>query len=134
VKQSGGVIAVQTAPLEGSTFTLSLPRLDEPADEPGETEVTPRPAAPGKELILYAEDDEAVRSLVTMILRDNGYQVLSAASGEEALQRAVPFIGSLGLVITDVVMSGMNGRLEKPIDSKTLLATVRDILNSAATV
>jgi two-component system, cell cycle sensor histidine kinase and response regulator CckA len=171
VKQSGGVITVQTAPLEGSTFTLYLPRLGEPVDEPRETEVTPRPAAPGKELILYAEDDEAVRGFVTMILKGSGYQVLSAASGEEALQRAVPFIGSLGLVITDVVMPGMNGRdlvvrlremradlkclftsgytdqafaqrefqipgailLEKPIDSKTLLATVREILDAAAT-
>jgi len=110
VKQSGGIIRVWSEPGAGTAFTLYLPRAREEASSPQEQRNAPIAAAAGNELILYVEDDEAVRTLVTLVLEKHGYEVLSAANGEEALRIAAPVLGSVALVITDVVMPKMNGR------------------------
>ena len=61
--------------------------------------------------ILLAEDEPGVRAFAERVLEDEGYTVLAAPSGEEALRLAAAFHGTIDLLLTDVVMSGINGRL-----------------------
>jgi signal transduction histidine kinase len=107
VKQSGGYITVTSAPGSGSTFEIYLPQAEgAPSNTRGERLAGP---AGGHETILLVEDDEPVRNLVREILESAGYRVISARSGEEALMRSRDHDGPLQLLITDVVMPGMNG-------------------------
>ena len=109
VKQSGGYIWVYSEPDLGATFKLYLPRLD------AQPERLPPPAAPaancqGSETLLVVEDEDGVRLLVRDYLRMKGYTVLEAGHGEEALRIAGEHSGEISLMITDVIMPGMNGR------------------------
>ncbi len=109
VKQSGGSIRFRSEPGRGTAFTLYLPRTRGTARE--EVAVDEPAATPtGRELILYVEDDESVRSLVTLVLQKQGYEVKSACNGEDALRIAPPHLDRIALVIADVVMPVMNGR------------------------
>jgi hypothetical protein len=108
VKQSGGDIWVYSEPGRGTTFKIFLPRLQGKA-----VIAAPPPVVQvlhGSETILLAEDEEVVRKLGMAILVSYGYTVIEAASGSEALsilrQTGVP----IHLMITDVVMPGVNGR------------------------
>jgi len=65
----------------------------------------------GSETVLLVEDEEIVRRLAAQALRSSGYTVLEAASGEEAIRLCEDFRGSLPLMVTDVIMPGMNGRI-----------------------
>ncbi len=107
VKQSDGFIWVDSTQGRGTTFEILLPAVEDALDELV-------PAAPvvrrGGETILLAEDDTAVRRLVRTTLASSGYVVLDAGSGEEALAVALAHRGPLHLLLTDVVMPGMNGR------------------------
>ncbi|MBV9774592.1 MAG: PAS domain S-box protein [Gemmatimonadetes bacterium] len=109
VRQSGGHIWVYSEPGMGTTFRIYFPRTDRPTEA-----VEPeRPAGPpptGDETVLLVEDDALVRSLLNTFLDRLGYQVLTAANGEEAVARAGTHPGILHLLLTDVVMPGMNGR------------------------
>jgi PAS domain S-box-containing protein len=107
IKQSGGYIRVDSEPGEGSTFQIYLPRVADPAG--AEFGVLEGPALPGSETILLAEDEDAVRSFARRVLERSGYTVLEARSGEEALLMAEQHGGSIHLLLTDVVMPGMNG-------------------------
>ena len=109
VRQSGGVVTVSTAANVGTTFSVHLPPLAQPVS----AEVAePQPAAvPGTETILLAEDEPAVRDLATSILRRAGYTVLAAANGEEALRIHGGHRGRIDLLLTDVIMPGMSGRV-----------------------
>ncbi len=107
VKQTGGAIHVESVPGKGSVFTIYIPQVAEekPSSQPAaREELTP----PGTGTVLLVEDDETVRSLAARILENAGYNVLVAASGEEAIQAAADR-SDLRLMITDVVMPGMNG-------------------------
>jgi two-component system cell cycle sensor histidine kinase/response regulator CckA len=108
VAQSGGAIAVESEPGRGSAFSVYLPSAEEP-----KAERKPAPAEPsargGHETILLAEDEPAVRELLEGVLRAQGFQVLSAPSGPEALRLARAHPGTIDLVVTDVVMPGMTG-------------------------
>jgi PAS domain S-box-containing protein len=108
VKQSSGSINLYTEPGHGTTFKIYLPRVEEEATAVTEA-VTMRPAATGSATILLAEDNAAVRGFCRRVLEEQGYTVLEAASGAAALTLATSQVGSLDLLVTDVVMPGMQG-------------------------
>jgi two-component system, cell cycle sensor histidine kinase and response regulator CckA len=110
IRQSGGTIAVYSEASVGTTFKIYLPVVEE--------EVRPALPAPrgetrarGSETILLVEDEEQVRLLARNVLTRSGYQVLDAPDPEEALLLSSRFSGTIHLVITDVVMPKMNGRV-----------------------
>ena len=106
VKQSGGHIAVHSEAGGGTIFKIYLPRVDEPL-EISERRV-PEGLVGGSETILLVEDEAAVRELVRRVLAAQGYQVLPAADGREALRLAERY-GPIHLLLTDVVMPEMSG-------------------------
>lgn len=108
VQQSGGHISVHSELGKGSTFNVYLPRAEgklEAARAPENLEAPPR----GSGTILLVEDDPAVRGLAREVLREQGYTVLTAANGEEALQVVETHPGRIDLLMTDVIMPGMAG-------------------------
>ncbi|MDI6761992.1 MAG: ATP-binding protein [Thermodesulfobacteriota bacterium] len=109
VKQSDGNIWVYSEPGKGTTFKIYLPRVDEPPEEVGE-KVVQRELPRGSETILLVEDDEKVQKLAMKILEKHGYEVLGAGSGDEALEIGKEGKKPIHLVLTDVVMPGMDGR------------------------
>jgi PAS domain S-box-containing protein len=109
VKQSGGHVEVYSEAGVGTTFKVYLPRVTEPGEvvrRDSKLLASPR----GTETVLLVEDEEAVRSLTRHVLRGNGYTVLEAVNGEEALRVAGRHEGAIHLVITDVVMPRLGGR------------------------
>jgi PAS domain S-box-containing protein len=110
VKQSNGYIWVDSTPRKGSTFQIYLPLYEgQPAAEV--LRADPTECLGGSESILLAEDSEPLRKLAQTILESAGFRVLSAPSGEEALEIASRDGRSFDLLLTDVVMPGMNGRV-----------------------
>jgi CheY-like chemotaxis protein len=109
VRQSGGSINVYSEPDHGTTFRIYLPAV---AQEPSEA-VAEAPAArlssSGSETILLAEDERAVRGFARRTLEEYGYMVLEAAGGAEALTIAASHAGPIALLVTDVVMPGLQG-------------------------
>jgi len=108
IRQGEGCISVDSEPGAGTTFHIYLPRATEGA--------TTRPAAPretatrrGVETILVAEDESSVRKLITLNLRRQGYTVMEAANGAEAIRICQASAGTIHLLLTDVVMPGIRG-------------------------
>jgi PAS domain S-box-containing protein len=108
VRQHRGWIWVYSEPGKGSTFKIYLPRTGRPA-EPSLAQPE-APARLGLQTVLVVEDQAAVRRLTCEVLALNGYRVLEAGRGEEALRIAAEHDGPIHLMMTDVVMPGMNGR------------------------
>lgn len=109
VMQHGGTIDVQSTPGEGTVFALYFPLVE------GEEEIPSAPPPPeerpaGSETVLLVEDDEAVRSMVSRVLTLHGYSVLEAGTPEYVFQLSEIDRASLDLLITDVIMPGMNGK------------------------
>ncbi|MFH1618670.1 MAG: ATP-binding protein [bacterium] len=108
VKQSNGHISVASKVGEGTVFTIYLPMVEDSV----ETEDSNQPAAdtiPGTETILLVEDDAVVRKTIGRILEGKGYSVTTAADAEEGLRLAEASKGPLHLLITDIILPGMDG-------------------------
>jgi PAS domain S-box-containing protein len=112
VKQSGGTIWLYSEPRHGTIFKIYLPRIDReeslscPISSEGKSE---EKIAQPTETILVVEDEDIVRKLAEEILQKCGYTVLSAADGKEALSLCEEHTGSIDLLLTDIIMPGMNG-------------------------
>ena len=109
VKQSGGEIEVESAPGKGAAFFVYLP-LAAPVEQQAEKPVEKPASLAGVETVLLVEDDRMLRRLGERLLRESGYTVLAAADGRDALQALERYGRPVDLLITDVVMPGMNGR------------------------
>ena len=109
VKQSGGYVWVESVLGKGAAFEIYLPRIEELV-------IVPEPVAPiveafrGAETILLVEDADALRKLTHMLLEQHGYRVLVAANGAAALQLVEQKPERVNLLLTDVIMPGLNGR------------------------
>ena len=107
VKQSGGNIWVYGEPEKGAAFKIYLPRVDEPTEVFKEKLVKDLPR--GSETVLLVEDEEEVRKLAAQILQRQGYKVLEAPQGGDALLICEQHQTPVHLMLTDVVMPGMSG-------------------------
>ena len=128
VKQADGWIHLECPPGGGTVFRIFLPVYIPPAA----ALAPPEPAAPRQQVardlsgagrILFVEDEDAVRGVAARLLRARGYEVIEAADGEEALILAEEYAGKIDLLISDVIMPG--------IDGPTLLKKARIYLGSA---
>jgi PAS domain S-box-containing protein len=110
VKQNHGFIRCNSAPGQGTTFSIHLPVTLESPEEHPRSESKNASSAPGSETILLVEDEEAILSLGKIILEKTGYHVLAAATPGEAIKMAQDYSGEVHLLLTDVIMPEMNGR------------------------
>jgi CheY-like chemotaxis protein len=110
VKQFGGNIIVRSESGEGSDFQIYIPRVLHDDESRQESAKVAKPAPLGSETILLVEDEEALRRLAAQILRSRGYTVLEAGNGEDALGVCRAFASTIPLLVTDMIMPGMNGR------------------------
>jgi len=109
VRQSGGWIEVLSSPGAGSRFEIWLPLTEAEADGAA----APQPAAHGgrgEETLLVVEDQGDLRRLALAILKANGYRLLEAENAEQAMQVSAGYAGGIDLLVTDVIMPGLNGR------------------------
>jgi PAS domain S-box-containing protein len=108
IKQSGGYIWLQSEIGKGSTFQVYLPRAEGAAADP--IRIDPSFTEHGRGTILVAEDEAPLLKLTCNTLREGGYKVLEAEDGVRAIETAAQYDGDIHLLLTDVVMRGMNGR------------------------
>jgi two-component system cell cycle sensor histidine kinase/response regulator CckA len=127
VKQADGWITAESKPGEGAKFRIFLPvhappLAFEPAAQPNLARPAPRDLS-GVGRILFVEDEVLVRGIAARLLRARGYEVIEAVDGEDALQLAKDHAGAIDLMISDVIMPGMDG--------PTLLKAARPYLGEA---
>lgn len=132
VRQNKGHVLVYSEQDHGTTFKIYFPRTEEEANI-----VHPREAAgplpKGNETVLLVEDEPLVRGLALRVLREQGYRVLEAANGGEAIRMAQMHAGEeIHLLLTDVVMPGMTGR-ELADSLRPLLPNMRVLYMSGYT-
>ncbi|RZJ03846.1 MAG: response regulator [Brevundimonas sp.] len=112
VEQAGGHINVSNAPEGGAVFRIFLPEAAEA--ELAETPVIEKVAKAPRDLsgagrILFVEDEAAVRGIAARLLRQRGYEVIEAEDGEQALELAEEYAGTIDMMISDVIMPGLDG-------------------------
>jgi CheY-like chemotaxis protein len=111
VAEAGGAIALESAPGRGTSVKVLLPAEARPSHM-RTARVTPvRPAASGKrETVLVCEDEEIVRKIICRTISAQGYEVLEASSAHQALELFDAHEARVRLLLTDVIMPGMNGK------------------------
>jgi two-component system cell cycle sensor histidine kinase/response regulator CckA len=110
VKQSNGHIDVYSEVGLGTTFKVYLPAYSSAGEAVPNAEPIPQELLRGTETVLLVEDEDSVRALAAKILRSNGYVVLEASNGKQAIEQLENELDQIKLVITDVVMPVMGGR------------------------
>ncbi len=139
VRQCGGIVRVASEPGAGSTFRVYFPVASQGILAPGSAQTSAVKALTGSETVLVVEDQDVVREYTENALRNYGYSVISARSGDHALEMAKHRSGPIDLLLTDVIMPSTNGRTlarelrkSRP-QTKVLFMSgyVDDILNSA---
>ncbi len=103
VRQNGGQITVESAPGEGTLFSIDFPRV-------AETRREIPPLAEGPETVLLVEDEDEVRRMAREALLLSGYSVLEASHGDQALEISDGYDKPIDVMVTDIVMPGMSGR------------------------
>jgi DNA-binding response OmpR family regulator len=117
--QNGGIIDVDSKPGRGTTFFIYLPRYLGTSGPAAERDATP-PLLTGTETVLVVEDEPSILTMSVAMLKRQGYTVLAAGTPEGAIRMAAEYAEPIHLLITDVIMPGMNGR-----DLATALQTGR---------
>ena len=129
VQQSKGNIFVSSEPGRGTTFKIYLPRVDEPAQSLSrESSVK----SLGRETILLVEDDPQVRELTSTLLKGCGYRVLAADTMGDVETHCREFAGAIHLLLTDMIMPGMNGK-EVAVAASRLRPGIRVLFMSGYT-
>jgi two-component system cell cycle sensor histidine kinase/response regulator CckA len=128
VKQADGWIALDSKLGEGTAFRIFLPVHTPPVGAPAPTPEAAKPKPAARDLsgvgrILFVEDEDSVRGIAAKLLRARGYEVIEACDGEEALELAEQHAGEIDLLISDVIMPGLDG--------PTMLKKARKFLGDA---
>lgn len=110
VKQHGGHIMADSAPDAGTTFMIYLPVITDVGEHVTEAREPITTSSGGTETIMVVEDDEMVRNMVRQILTHHGYKVITAGSGPDCLAMMERNAPTFDLLLTDVIMPGMNGK------------------------
>jgi two-component system, cell cycle sensor histidine kinase and response regulator CckA len=110
VKQTGGSISVYSEPGRGTTFKIYLPRLSAKVPAEQRTVAAPLPCRAGRETILLVEDEESLRKLTSTMLVRQGFRVLTARNGQEALAICRQEKEAIHAVLSDMVMPQMSGQ------------------------
>ncbi|TYT75343.1 response regulator [Desulfobotulus mexicanus] len=132
VRQNGGFISVYSEPGSGSTFTVFFPESVKEGQEPEDVSVS-ESIKGGDEKILLVEDEEAILKLVKSMLEKLGYGVLAFSNPMEALEKMQYYDGEVHLLISDVIMPGMNGRDMAEELKKNKFPELRTIFTSGYT-
>jgi len=110
IKQNRGIIEVYSSLNEGTTFKMYFPRAYDDTDEPRPSK-DEESVPTGNETILLVEDDDLVRDYAKQVLENLGYRVREASNGEAALTLFETGSGEIDLLMTDVILPGMNGKI-----------------------
>jgi PAS domain S-box-containing protein len=110
VLECGGAIRFDTERGRGTTFDVFLPRIEEEDEDLGDVPSVTSTIVRASETVLLAEDDDGLRQLVHRVLSHHGYCVLEATSGQEAIEIASRHDGPIDVLVSDVIMPGLNGR------------------------